>query len=374
MSLFRTFHYRCLSTFWSKDAAATLPPLQSFRNARAVRQQKRTMAQTHHVVVALESFFVPVPKLDLPAPHTYELREYERTYPDQVAQRIKDADILISAVAPIGADVLSPEVSPRLKMVAIVASGTDAVDLDACRARGIVVTNSPHCNTVAVAEHAIALYFAARRSLVLSHTLVQANEWPRRGGLQKTLNGPDGKPPKTCRDETLGIVGYGAVGKMVESMAKGLGMKVLISGRKGSATAPEGRTPFETLIRESSVILICLPRSPESVNLISEAELASMKPYALIINVSRGLIVNEKALLAALKNRKIAGYATDVYAQEPASAENSPLVGPDTAGLNLITTPHVAWIAEDTIDKLHDALKANIGGLLSTGEPKYRVA
>ncbi|KAI6087765.1 D-isomer specific 2-hydroxyacid dehydrogenase [Hypoxylon rubiginosum] len=331
-------------------------------------------SQTHHVVVALESFYVPVPQLELPAPHTYELREYERTYPDQVAERIRDADILISTIVPIGAAVLDPSVSPRLKMVAIVASGVDAVDLEACRARGIVVTNTPHCNTVAVAEHAVALYFAARRSLVLSNALVQTGEWPKRGALQKYMNGPDGKPPKTCRDETLGIVGYGAVGRIVESMAKGLGMKVLISGRKGSATAPEGRTPFDVLIRESSVVLLCLPRSPESLNLISDAELASMKPYAVLINVSRGLIVDEKALLAALKNRRIAGYATDVYAQEPASSENNPLVGPDTAGLNLITTPHVAWSAEDTIDKFHKALRANIGGWLSTGQPKYRVA
>ncbi|KAI4861153.1 D-isomer specific 2-hydroxyacid dehydrogenase [Hypoxylon rubiginosum] len=331
------------------------------------------MAQTHHVVVALESFFVPVPALDLPAPHTYELQEHSRTRADQVAERIRDADILISTVVPIGADVLHPAVSPRLKMVAIVASGTDSVDLEACRARGIVVTNTPHCNTVAVAEHAVALYFAARRSVVLSHALVQSGEWPKKGTLQEALDGPDGKPPKTCRGETLGIVGYGAVGKIVESMARGLGMKVLISGRKGSSTAPEGRTPFETLIRESSVIVLCLPRSPESLDLISDAELASMKPHAVLVNVSRGLIVDEEALVAALRSGRIAGYATDVYAREPASAENSPLVGPETAGLNLITTPHVAWSAEDTNDKFHRALKENIAGWLSTGQPKYPV-
>ncbi|XXG98945.1 hypothetical protein Hte_005278 [Hypoxylon texense] len=331
------------------------------------------MAQTHHIVVALESFFVPIPPLDLPAPHTYELQEYSRTRPDQVAERIRDADILISTIVPITADVLRPAVSPRLKMVAVVASGTDAVDLDACRARGVVVANTPHCNTVAVAEHTVALYFAARRSVVLSHALVQAGAWPQSGTLQKALNGPDGKPPKTCRDETLGIVGYGAVGKVVESMAKGLGMKVLISGRKGESTAPEGRTPFETLIRESSVVVLCLPRSPGSLDLISDAELGAMKPYAVLVNVSRGLIVDEKALVAALRSGRIAGYATDVYAREPASAENSPLVGPQTEGLNLVTTPHVAWSAESTNEKFHRALKENIAGWLSTGQPKYPV-
>lgn len=328
---------------------------------------------THHVVVALETFFVPVPALHLPAPHTYEIREYARTRADQVAERIKDADIILLSVLPVGADVLRPEVSPRLKMVAVVASGTDCVDLAACRARGIVVANTPHCNAVSVAEHAIALYFAVRRSVALVHTLVRAGEWPKRGMLQETLNGPGGKPPRTCRDETLGIIGYGAVGQVLESTAKKLGMKVLISGRKGASTAPEGRTTFDTLIRESSAIVLCLPRSPETLNLISDAELDVMKPYAVLINVSRGGIVDEKALVAALKDKKIAGYATDVYEQEPAGAENSLLVGPDTADLNLVTTPHVAWCAEDTNANYNRATEENIVEWLTAGRPKYSV-
>ncbi|KAI0841165.1 hypothetical protein F5Y06DRAFT_308089 [Hypoxylon sp. FL0890] len=343
---------------------------------------------THLVIVALESFFVPVPTFDLPAPHTYELREYSRTRPDEVAERIRDADIIIMTVLPIRADVLRPEVSPRLKMVSVVASGTDSVDLAACKDRGIVVANTPHCNAVSVAEHALALYFAARRSVALSHTLVRAGAWPKMGSLQKTLNGPDGRPPRTCREETLGIIGYGAVGKVLEATAKGLGMKVLIAGRKSSPTgqnghtaaivnggtgSPEGRTAFDTVIRESSVIVLCLPRSPETLNLISEAELTAMKSYAVIINVSRGGIVDEKALVAALRAKKIAGYGTDVYEQEPASAENSSLVGPDTANLNVVTTPHVAWCASDTIANYNRATKENIEGWLRAGHPKYPV-
>ncbi|OTA93574.1 hypothetical protein M434DRAFT_395507 [Hypoxylon sp. CO27-5] len=336
-----------------------------------------TMAQStnphHHlVIVALETFFVPVPKFDLPAPYTYELREYSRTRPDQVAERIGDADIIIMTVLPVPTDVLRPDVSPRLKMVSVVASGTDSVDLAACRDRGIVVANTPHCNAVSVAEHALALYFAARRSVALSHTMVQAGRWPQSGTLQKALDGPDAKPPRTCREETLGIVGYGGVGKVLEATAMGLGMKVLVAGRKGS-TAPEGRTAFDTLIRESSVIVLCLPRSPETLNLISEAELDAMNPYAVIVNVSRGGIVDEKALVAALKARKIAGYGTDVYEQEPASAENSPLIGPDIADLNVVTTPHVAWCASDTIANYNRATKENIEEWLSTGRPKYLV-
>ncbi|KAI1460414.1 D-isomer specific 2-hydroxyacid dehydrogenase [Annulohypoxylon moriforme] len=328
---------------------------------------------THHVVVALETFFVPVPRFEFPAGHTYELREYSRTRPEEVAERIRDADIVLVTIAQMSAAALSVEASPRLKMISVVASGTDNVDLAACKARGIVVANTPHCNTVSVAEHIVALYFATRRSVTLSHTLVQTGVWAGKGPQQARLNGPDEKPPRTCRDETLGIIGYGAVGKLLEKMAKGLGMMVLISGRKGASTAPEGRTPFETLIRESSIIVLCLPRSPETLNTISEAELSLMKPYAVIVNVSRGGIVDEKALVAALKTRRIAGYGTDVYETEPASSENSLLVGPDTADLNLVTTPHVAWVAEDTIDNYNKATKENVEGWLGTGQPRYLV-
>ncbi|KAI1089597.1 hypothetical protein F5B19DRAFT_485086 [Rostrohypoxylon terebratum] len=325
---------------------------------------------THHVVVALESFFVPVPPLDFPAGHTSELRSYARTRPDEVAARIGDADIILITVLPISAADLAVETSPRLKMIAVVASGTDNVDLEACRRRGIVVANTPHCNAVAVAEHAVALYFATRRSVALTHTMVRAGEWP----LFHTLEDVGGKLPKTCRDETLGIIGYGAVGKIIETTAKALGMKVLIAARRGASTIPEGRTPFETLIQESSVIMLCLPRAPETMNLISDNEFTAMKPYAVVVNVSRGGIVDESALVSHLRSRRIAGYGTDVYQTEPATPETSLLLKPDlTAGLNIVTTPHVAWCAEDTIANYNRATKENIEGWLKTGKPKYPV-
>ncbi|CAJ2513161.1 Uu.00g012800.m01.CDS01 [Anthostomella pinea] len=336
---------------------------------------------THHTIVALETFFCPLPDLQLPAPHTCEVREYTRTKPDinEIAERIRDANIVIMTTLPLGAKVLSADVSPHLKVIAVVASGTDSVDLAACRARGIVVANTPHCNATAVAEHAIASYFAARRSIALTHTLTRSGEWPRRGTLLRTLNGPDGNPPRTCRDEVLGIVGYGAVGRKIESTAQALGMKTLIAARKGVAPSYSegggggGRTPFETILAEASVIVLCLPRSPETLNLISDAELAGMRSCAVLVNVSRGGIVDEAALVKALRRGTIAGAAADVYLEEPAGPESSPLLVPDTADLNLVTTPHVAWCAADTNDNYNRALMENLAGWLTTGRPKYPV-
>ncbi|KAH8676219.1 glycerate dehydrogenase [Xylariales sp. PMI_506] len=328
--------------------------------------------KTHLKIVALQGFFFDIPDLQLPAPYTYELQQYERTSVDEVPERIRDADIVIMITIKLSAEVLAAEVCPNLKMIAIVASGTDSVDLAACKARGIHVANTPHCNTVSVTEHALSLYFAARRSITLSNYLTRAGEWSKRGTLIKSVDGPDGTAPITCGSETMGIIGYGSIGKRLEVTAKALGMKVLISGRKGSATVPEGRTPFDTVIRESSVVVLCLPRSPETLNTISEKELEAMPSHAVLVNVSRGGIVDEEALVAALKARKIAGAATDVYLTEPAGPENNVLLAPETAELNLVTTPHTAWCAWDTTANYGASLKKNLATWLE-GNPTNTV-
>ena len=331
------------------------------------------MDSHHLIIVAFQTSFVPAPKFELPAPYTCEVREYGRTSEEEIPERIRDADIVTFSTLRLSAANLDVAVSPRLKMVAVVASGTDSVDLAACRARGIAVSNTPHCNARSVAEHTIALYFDVRRSVTLSHTLSRAGQWTARRSLVGSLDGPDGKPPRTCRNETLGIIGYGALGKMIESIAGDLGMKVLISGRKGQANTTEGRTPFDTVIRESTVIVLCIPQIPETIDLIAEAEFGAMVQHAIVINVSRAGIVNEDALIAALKAQKIAGAAVDVYPKEPADPDNCRLLGPETDGLNLVTTPHVAWVAEDTNRNYQQTLLENLNSWLTTGRAKYQV-
>ncbi|KAH9903941.1 glycerate dehydrogenase [Xylariomycetidae sp. FL2044] len=344
--------------------------------------------QTHFVIVAFETDIVPLPADLLPAPYTYELRTYGRTTgADEIRERIRDADIALVIVLPLTAEILAPAVTPNLKGVFFLASGTDSADLAACRSRGIAVSNTPHCNATAVSEHAIALYFAARRSVARVSDMTRAGAWT--GFVSHGwVNGPDGRPPRTCRDEVLGIVGYGAVGKKIEALARALGMKTLISGRKGvsaaaaAAAKPEeekeeeksGRTDFDTLIRTCSVVVLSVPRTAETLNLLSHAEFDAMPRHAVLVNVSRGGVVDEAALVAALRAGRIAGAATDVFAREPANPGNSPLLAADTAGLNLVTTPHVAWCAEDTNASYGRALKENLKGWLETGRPKYHVA
>ncbi|KAK7943766.1 glycerate dehydrogenase [Apiospora aurea] len=340
-------------------------PAQQQPVAAATAGSLPTPSETHHNIVSLETFWVPLPSaFRFPEGHTHTLTAYPLTDRSQVAERIRDASIVLLSVLQLDAALLSAEVCPHLRMIAVVASGTDNIDLEACRRRGIHVANTPHANADSVAEHALALYFAARRS-----------QGPR---LLHTLNGPDGKMPRTSAHEIVGIVGYGAVGKKVARLFGALGMRVMVSGRKGDAAATtkqeageeEARVPFDTVLRAASVLVLCLPRLPSTENLIGAAELEAMPQHAVLVNVARGGIVDERALVEALRRRSIAGAATDVYAREPAGPETgTPLLLPgdddddddeSLRDLNLITTPHVAWCAEDTNRNYNDMTVENV--------------
>ncbi|KAJ4404697.1 hypothetical protein N0V82_010440, partial [Gnomoniopsis sp. IMI 355080] len=209
--------------------------------------------------------------------------------------------------------------------------------------------NCTNCNTETVAEHAMALYFATRRSLVTIHNTLadfdytsssspgRPNEWKTKGSMNARMRDGTGKPPRTCKEEVAGIIGYGAVGKHIARLCTALGMKVLISSRK-DATSPAAvnnsasssitittdptRVPFTTLLSSASVLFLAVPLSPTTRSLISTPELALLLPSTTIINVSRGGIVDEDAVLAALRARKIFGYGTDVFATEPAGDGN----------------------------------------------------
>jgi lactate dehydrogenase-like 2-hydroxyacid dehydrogenase len=162
------------------------------------------------------------------------------------------------------------------------------------------------------------------------------------------------------------------IGKKVAQLSKGLGMKVLIAGRKGQKeTTKKGdieRTPFEDVLKRSTVLVIAVPRVPETMNLISTAEFQAMSQNTVLINISRGGIVDEAALLQALKEKSIFGAATDVFGSEPASAETSPLLAEDTRNLNLTTSPHLAWYANKTMKNYLTISPSNVHNFL-LGKP-----
>ncbi|KAF2098438.1 hypothetical protein NA57DRAFT_56109 [Rhizodiscina lignyota] len=317
-------------------------------------------SSTHHTIVALETHFCPIPKIELPSPFTFDLIEYDRTPISEIQARIADATILITTIIPLTAETLSEECCPRLEFISVMAVGTDTIDLAACKKRGIVVSNCSGANVIPCAEHAISSYFGLRRRLILSYLGMRANGWVEKGSLLSLVRDGDDKAPITCSDETMGIVGFGQIGKRVALIAQSLGMKVLVADRKANHAIVDGRVSFREVVKESTIIVLTLPRSPETMNLFSTAEFNEMRRHALLVNISRGGIVDEEALLKALREKQIAGAAVDVFVKEPAGPETSVLLRAENEDLNFIATPHTAWYAEQTFVNYQNMIHEDI--------------
>ncbi|GKT55763.1 glycerate dehydrogenase [Colletotrichum tofieldiae] len=345
-------------------------------HATEVKKPARLPSPTHHVIVKLETIHVSVPDIDTGS-MTHEVIGYEYTRPSEVgvaASRAWPASVLITTTVPINKETLGE--APYLKCIITETTGTDHVDLEECRRRGITVMYSPNATVEAVSEHALGLYFSTRRRLVTLHNTMMdhddahTNPWRAKGSMSSLLLDAEGRPPHTCGNEVAGMIGYGPIGQRVAKMCRALGMEVLVAARKdaedsasssgdvsGVATPaldaqPNGtvpRTPFTQVLRRATTLFLIVPLTPETKNLVSERELALMRPDAVIINVGRGGTVDETALLSALKAGKVAGAATDVFEVEPAgSGKDSVLLGEEARGVNLTLTPHLAWCADQT--------------------------
>jgi phosphoglycerate dehydrogenase-like enzyme len=314
-----------------------------------------------HHVVCLEECHCEIPKFAFP--HTYQ--GYHNTANHEIVERIQDATIVISTIVQVKPGDMDK--APYLQLLAVMATGMDWVDKEYCARRGITVISCPQSNIPAVSEHAIGLYFAARKKIVEMHVqTTTTDEWAQEGSLTKRfLEGP----PLTASQEVLGIVGYGALGKRIEILARAIGFgDVVISDRKGAAQIRDTREPFNEVLKKVTVLVLCCPRDPTTVNLIGEAELKLMRRDALLINVARGGIVNEAALAKALTQRWIGGAATDVLEVEP-GVMGSPLLPNNGKPIpNLTISPHIAWFAQETISTLQRLLKEGIDGWVA-GKP-----
>jgi lactate dehydrogenase-like 2-hydroxyacid dehydrogenase len=167
----------------------------------------------HLIIVVLEAYLVDLPlPLDI-QPCTYEVKRYCQTSQDQVLSRIRDATVVVAVTLKFDAELLSVESTPKLKLISYAASGVDGVDIATCTWRGITVCNASGACAAAISEHALGLYFALRRRLVQTHLAVQANQWTERSVLNGMMKGGDGRYPMSCKEEVMGLIGYGQLGK-----------------------------------------------------------------------------------------------------------------------------------------------------------------
>lgn len=283
--------------------------------------------------------------------------------PDQVADQLWRASIAITNKAPITRAVL--EASPKLRLIAVAATGTNNVDLDACRERGIAVCNIRGYAQHTVPEHVFMLLLALRRNLLAWRESVQKNAWQK--AEQFCLFNHE---IHDLHGSTLGLIGYGNVGAGVERLAQAFGMKVLIAEHKGATSLRPGRVAFDEVLANADQISLHTPLTDTTRNLIGEREFNLMKRNALLINTARGGIVEEAALVSALKTRRIAGAGFDVLSLEPPSQGN-PLL--DLNLPNFLLTPHVAWSSREAMQALADQLIDNIEAFVR-GEEHNRVA
>ncbi|HEY0099791.1 MAG TPA: D-2-hydroxyacid dehydrogenase [Pyrinomonadaceae bacterium] len=285
-----------------------------------------------------------------PPAFAHEWREYGATRAEEVVERLEAASIAIVNKVEIRDAHLAQ--LPALRLIAVAATGTDNIDLKSCRERGVAVSNVRGYAAGTLPEHVFMLMLALRRNLVSYRTDVRAGRWQRAEGFCLLDH-----PIRDLHESTLGIIGYGALGRAVEQLARAFRMHTLIAEHKGAQHTRAGRTPFAEVLRTSDIVTLHTPLTAETRHLIGAPELALMKPSALLINCARGGILDEAALVEALQAGVIAGAGVDVLSREP-PREGNPLLELDLP--NLIVTPHVAWASLEAMQTLADQLIENI--------------
>ncbi|ATQ68557.1 MULTISPECIES: D-2-hydroxyacid dehydrogenase [Methylosinus] len=289
-------------------------------------------------------------------PHDYV--EYAQSAPTDVVERLKGATIAITNKVPLREETLKQ--LPDLKLIAVAATGTDVIDKAYTTANGITVSNIRNYAFNTLPEHVIALIFALRRNLVNYVDSVRRGRWQEANQFCYF-----DYPIYDISGSTLGIIGYGALGKSIATRAEALGMKMLIN----DVVPGPNIVDIPTILREADVVTLNLPLTPQTKNLIGAKELASMKKTAILINTARGGIVDEQALADALRGGVIAGAGFDVLTVEPPKQGNILL---DPTIPNLIVTPHVAWASKEAMQVLADQLVDNIDAFVA-GAPRNLV-
>ena len=287
-----------------------------------------------------------------------ELTVYDRTAPEEVIERIKDAEIILINKTQLGADVFAQ--CPKLRYIGVLATGYNVVDIHAARAHGVTVCNVPGYSTQAVAQMTFALLLEITQQVGLHSAAVFSGAWQ---------SNPDfcfwRKPLTELAGKTMGLIGYGAIGQAVGAIAQAFGMKLLVTARH-EKPVPEGAAfvDLNTLLAQSDVVSLHCPQTAENLHMIDKNAIGQMKQGAILLNTARGGLIDEQAVADALRSGKLCAFGADVVSKEPISAENPLLKAP-----NCFLTPHIAWAPKETRIRLHDIAVENLRAFLA-GKPQ----
>lgn len=280
----------------------------------------------------------------------HQWHEFEQTGAGEVDARLSGATIVISNKVPLRAASLAR--NPQIKMIAAAATGTDHIDLDYCKKHAVAVANVRGYAEHSVPEHVFTLALALRRNLLAYRADVQAGLWNNATRFCLLDH-----PVSDLYGSTLGIIGFGILGRAVKRLAGCFGMRVLVAEHKNVNVIRGGMTAFVDVLRQSDIITLHSPLTAQTRHMLGPAEFDLMRPHAILINTARGGLVDEQALAVALKSGQIAGGGFDVLSVEP-PREGNPLLDLDMP--NFILTPHVAWGSSGAIRNLADQVTANI--------------
>lgn len=286
--------------------------------------------------------------LDTIAEQCTSLQIFRTTPEDEVAARITAAEVIIVNKVKITRDHLSS--APLLQLICVVATGTDILDLRAAKEEGITVCNCQAYGTPSVVQHVFAMILALHTSLLSYHAAVRAGRWQQ----AQQFCFLDFPITELC-GKTLGIVGYGTLGRAVAEVARAFGMEVMVSRRPGSG--PDERPTLTEMLPLVDILTLHCPLVDQTRNLIDSRALSLMKPTAFLVNAARGGLVDERALTEALRSGKLGGAAVDVLTSEP-PRQGNPLLDADLP--NLILTPHIAWASREARERIVRQTTENI--------------
>jgi glycerate dehydrogenase len=288
-----------------------------------------------------------------------EVEVYGQSTPEEVAARARPATVLITNKAPVTADVIAH--SPDLRFIAMLATGFDPVDAAAARRRGIPVSNVPEYGTDSVAQLTFALLLELCNHVALHAAAVRAGEWSRSATFSFWK-----KPLLELAGKTMGVVGFGRIGRRVGELAHAFHMGVLAHDQ--FQVNPPAYQPFawagldELFARADAITLHC-PLTPESVGLVNRQRLRLVKPTAYLVNTARGPLVADADLAEALNEGRLAGAGLDVVSREPIRPDN-----PLLRARNCLITPHIAWATTEARRRLLDSVVTNVANFLA-GKP-----
>ena len=285
-----------------------------------------------------------------------EVVYYGNTVADTVAERVKDADIIITNKAPLNGTTLKD--APHVKLICLFATGYDNVDFDYCKSRGIKVANVVNYCSTAVAQHTLLLALALSEKLAFYDDYVKSGAY----GAQDRFSNFD-RPFTELEGKTWGIVGMGSIGHKVASLAEAFGCKVIFYSASGKSTCTEyQRVEFDTLLQESDILSLHCPLSDRTRGLIDREAFSKMKKTAVLVNVARGPVVNTQDLHDALMEGQIAAAGLDVLEKEPMAKDNP--LGEIKDSTKLIITPHMSWASKEARTRLVGEVTKNIQAFL----------